>query len=213
MINCRPLDARLEDIGDHRTEPGFWESLHLTQRSRGRSACGERVLGGHMTSTYSEVAAGNQPQVVLLVTQGDCQRACTCVLVRQGVSVSALCNAALECHVCHPSPQLSGTTDGPTTERERRRRAAPLHAWANFTLSCSAKPESTLPKRHEMKNKCYVYMSELLLCTYVTSAVRTFSASLDLQPKNSRQQMAADGWKVVCRIQMLVKLYFTGEFL
>lgn len=82
-----------------------------------------RVLGGHMTSTYSEVAAGNQgtqqPQVVFLVTQDDCQRACTCVLVRQGVSVSALCNAALECHVCHPSPQLSGTADGPTTERER----------------------------------------------------------------------------------------------
>lgn len=175
-----------------------------------------------MTSTYSKVAAGNQgtqqPQVVFLVTQDDCQRACTCVLVRQGVSVSALCNAALECHVCHPSPQLSGTADGLTTERERRRRAAPLHAWANFTLSCSAKPESTLPrpsqiKRHERKNKCYVYMSELLMCTYVTSAVRTFSASLDLQPKKSRQQMAADGWKVVCRIQMLAKIYFTGEFL
>lgn len=130
--------------------------------------------------------------------------ACSCMLVRQGVSVSALCNAALECHVCHPSPQLSGTADRPSTERERRRRAAPLHAWANFTLSCSAKPESTLPRpsqirRHEMKNKCYVYMSVLLLCTYVTSAVRTFSASLDLQPKNSRQQMAADEWKVACR--------------
>lgn len=53
-------------------------------------------------------------------------------------------------------------------------------------------------KRHEMKNKCRVYTSALLLCTYVTSAVGTFGVSLDLQPKDSRQQMAADGWKVVC---------------
>lgn len=65
-----------------------------------------RVLGGHMVSMYSEAAAGDQGRLI------------ACVLVRQGVFVSAVCNAALQCHVCHPSPLLSGTAAGPSTESD-----------------------------------------------------------------------------------------------
>lgn len=60
VIYCRPLDARLEDIGDHRTETGFWESLHLTQRSGGRSACGESASARRSHDLNVQRSSGGQ---------------------------------------------------------------------------------------------------------------------------------------------------------
>lgn len=151
-VGSRPGDlaARLEDISDHCTKPGFRgkptpgaaERRPPCVRAGGGSACARRSRG--------LLVQGSKTHFVFLVTQDNRYRACTCVLVRQGVSVSAVCNAAPQCHVCHPSPLLSGTLTG-RAQRVRRRRAAVLHASANFTLSGSTKPESTRVHPSQMK--------------------------------------------------------------
>lgn len=99
MIYCRPLDARLEDIGDqpYRTRLLGKSTPDAAERRAQLRAERVRVLGGHVTSTYSEVAAANQgtqqPHAVFLVTQDDLPT-CVCVHVRARASGS-FCFSAL----------------------------------------------------------------------------------------------------------------------